>query len=81
MSGVPQGSWHTHCSTQLTENGPTISLHTILGVDEMGKVGKKFVLLLDVDRVLAALELRAAEALAATGPEGEGHPAEVVGSG
>jgi purine-binding chemotaxis protein CheW len=47
----------------------------------LGKVGKKFVLLLDVDRVLAAPELRAAEALAAPGPEGDGPPAELVGSG
>jgi purine-binding chemotaxis protein CheW len=47
----------------------------------LGKVGKRFVLLLDVDQVLAAAELRAAEALAAPGPEGEGHPAEVAGSG
>jgi len=43
----------------------------------MGKVGKKFVLILDVDQVLAVPELRAAEALAATGPEGDGHLAEV----
>ena len=46
----------------------------------MGKVGKKFVLLLDVDRILAAPELQAAEA-AATGPEGEGRLAEVDGRG
>ncbi len=36
----------------------------------MGKVGKRFVLLLDVDQVLAAPELLAVEALGATGPEG-----------
>ncbi len=42
----------------------------------LGHLGKKFVLLLDVDQVLAAPELRAAEALAAPGPEGTGPPAE-----
>jgi purine-binding chemotaxis protein CheW len=47
----------------------------------LGQVGKKFVLLLDVDRVLAAPELRAAAALAAPGPEGDGPPAELAGSG
>jgi purine-binding chemotaxis protein CheW len=47
----------------------------------MGKVGKKFILLLDVDRVLAAPELRAAEALAAPGAEGDGPPAELVERG
>ncbi len=34
----------------------------------MGKVGKRFVLLLDVDKVLAAPELLAAAALGTTGP-------------
>ena len=47
----------------------------------LGKVGKKFVLLLDVDKVLAAPELRAAEALAAPGPEADGPPAELVERG
>jgi purine-binding chemotaxis protein CheW len=42
----------------------------------MGKVGKKFVLLLDVDKVLAAPELLAADALGATPPEGTGAAAE-----
>ena len=40
----------------------------------MGKVGKKFVLLLDVDRVLSAPELRAAEAVTATPPEAAAPP-------
>jgi purine-binding chemotaxis protein CheW len=47
----------------------------------LGKVGKRFVLLLDVDQVLAAAELRAAEALAAPAPEGEGHLKELVERG
>jgi purine-binding chemotaxis protein CheW len=38
----------------------------------MGKVGKKFVLLLDVDKVLAAPELLQAETLGATPAEGAG---------
>ena len=43
-----------------------------------GKVGKKFVLLLDVHRVLAASELQAVEAMAADAPEGHEPLAEVV---
>jgi purine-binding chemotaxis protein CheW len=42
----------------------------------MGKVGKKFVLLLDVDQVLAAPELLQAEALTASSPEATGAPTE-----
>jgi len=42
----------------------------------MGKVGKKFVLILDIDKVLSAPELLAAEAAGAAGPEGEGTPTE-----
>ncbi len=47
---------------------PAPSLGTRIRVDYlegMGKVGKKFVLLLDVDRVLSSAELKAARAVAA----------------
>ena len=47
----------------------------------MGKVGKKFVLLLDVDRILATPELQAAEGLTAPETEGEERLAEMAGSG
>ena len=45
----------------------------------MGKVGKKFVLILDVDQVLSAPELLAAEALAAT--EATREPTDVTPEG
>jgi purine-binding chemotaxis protein CheW len=45
----------------------------------MGKVGKKFVLILDVDRVLSAPELLAANTLA-TAPQSEDCPVEMAGS-
>jgi purine-binding chemotaxis protein CheW len=44
----------------------------------MGKVGKKFVLLLDVDRVLSAPELRAANAVTVAPPEAAEPPEGVV---
>jgi purine-binding chemotaxis protein CheW len=46
----------------------------------MGKVGKRFVLLLDIDRVLAAGELGAAGALGESVPDGEARQAEMVGA-
>jgi purine-binding chemotaxis protein CheW len=49
---------------------------TVDYLQAMGKVGKRFVLLLDVDKVLAAPELLAADALGATPPEGVEAPAE-----
>jgi purine-binding chemotaxis protein CheW len=46
----------------------------------MGKIGKKFVLLLDIDRVLGAAELLAAGALGESVPDGEARQAEMAGA-
>jgi len=47
----------------------------------MGKVGKKFVLILDVDRVLSAPELLAAGALSTPAAETEHRPEETTADG